>query len=101
MIAHPGYASLAHSQILAEVKNDLNRYKQLPLNAFERVQLVNSLLIPRWLYHALFVPHDRMFHKIDQRVRDFVTAAKGVQPRYNASHVTAFQKYGGLGLHQS
>ena len=100
MIAHPAHVSLARSQILAEVKSDLNRYKQPPLNAFERVQLVNSVLIPRWLYHAMFVPHDRMFHKIDQRVRDFVTAAKGVEPKYNASHVAASQKHGGLGLHQ-
>ena len=100
MIAHPTHASLARSEILAEVKSDLNRYKQLPLNTFERVQLVNSVLIPWWLYHAMFVPHDRMFHKIDQRVRDFVTAAKGVEPKYNASHVTASQKHGGLGLHQ-
>ena len=46
MIAHPAHVSLARSQILAEVKSDLNRYKQLPLNAFERVQLVNSVLIP-------------------------------------------------------
>ena len=37
MIAHPAHVSLARSQILAEVKSDLNRYQQLPLNAFERV----------------------------------------------------------------
>ena len=48
----------------------------------------------------MFVPHDRLFHKIDQRVRDFVTAAKGVEPKYTASHVAASQKHGGLGLHQ-
>ena len=48
----------------------------------------------------MLVPHDRMFHKIDERVRDFVTAAKGVEPKCNASHVTASPKYGGLGLHQ-
>ena len=100
MIAHPAHASLARSHIPVEVKNGLNRYKQLPLNAFERVQLVNSVLIPKWLYQAMFVPHDRMFHKIDQRVRDILTAAKGVEPKYNVSHVTAFHKYGGLRLHQ-
>ena len=98
MIAHPANVSLARSQILAEVKSDLNRYKQLHLNAFERVQLVNSVLIPRWLYHAMFVPHDRMFHKVDQRVRDFVTAAKGMEPKYNTSHVGAGAAPNLLGL---
>ena len=100
LIAHLAHASLARSQIVAEVKSDLNRYKQLPLNAFERVQLVNSVLMTRWLYHSMFVPHGRMFQKVDQRVKDFVTMAKGIGPKYNTYHVVAAHKKGGPGLHQ-
>ena len=33
---------------------DLARYQYLPLNAFERVQLLNTILIPR----TLFLPND-------------------------------------------
>ena len=41
---------------------DLARYQYLPLNAFERVQLLNTILIPRWTYRTLFLPNDSMFN---------------------------------------
>ena len=77
MIAHPVHASLARSQILAEVKSDLNRYKQLPLNAFERVQLVNSVLtiIPRTLRdgdHPITKAASRPVHHTMVPLRDYV-----------------------------
>ena len=62
--------------------------------------MVNAVLIPRGLYHSMFLPRDEMFQKIDQRAKDFVTMAKGIDPKYNATHVVAAQKKGGLGLHQ-
>ena len=48
------------------------RYRALPLNAFERVHLLNSVLITRWLYDTMFIPHDRMFHHIDKTCLEFV-----------------------------
>ena len=43
-IAHPSWAQ--RDEGLAKVECDLTRYRALPLNAFERVQLLNSVLIP-------------------------------------------------------
>ena len=63
----------AKKTVMVEVNSDLNKYKQLPLNACQCVQLVNAALIPRWPYHSLFVPHDTMFQEVDQQVKDFVT----------------------------
>ena len=66
IMAHPSWAQRARDEVLAKVESDLTRYRALPLDAFERVQLLNSVLIPRWLYHTMFIPHDRMFQHIDK-----------------------------------
>ena len=86
---------------------DLTRCGALPLNAFERVQLLNSVLISRWLYHTMFIPHDRMFQHIDQTCLEFVAIAKGLEHNkenihkaHNATHINSRVKYGGLGLQQ-
>ena len=47
IIAHPSWAQRARDEVLAKVESDLTRYRALPLNAFERVQLLNSVLILR------------------------------------------------------
>ena len=51
---------------------DLARYQYLPLNAFERVQLLNTVLIPRWTYRTLFLPNDTMFKAMDPMCLRFV-----------------------------
>ena len=66
IIAHPLWAQRARDEVLAKVESDLPRYRTLPLNAFERVHFLNSVLIPRWMYHTMFIPHDRMFQHIDK-----------------------------------
>ena len=104
---HPSWAQRARDEVLAKVESDLTQYRVLPRNAFERVQLLNSVLIPRWLYHAVFIPHDRMFHHIDKICLDFVAIAKGLEPNtegiykaHNVTHINSAVKYGGLGLLQ-
>ena len=77
-IAHPSWAQRARDEVLAKVESDLTRYRALPLNAFERVQLLNSVLIPRWLYHTMFIPHDRMLQHMDKICLIFVPIAKGL-----------------------
>ena len=86
---------------------DLPRYKSLPRNAFERVQLLNSMLIPGWFYHAMFIPHDHMFHHIDRVCLEFVAIAHGLEHNkddiykaHNVTHITAPLRVGGLGLRQ-
>ena len=106
-IAHPSWAERARDEVWAKVGSDLTRYRTLPLNAFERVQLLNSVLIPRWLYHTMFIPHDRMFQHIDKMWLIFVAIAKGLEHNkeniykaHNVTHINSPVKYGGLGLQQ-
>ena len=86
---------------------DLARYQYLPLNAFERVQLLNTVLIPRWTYRTLFLPNDSMFKTMDSMCLRFVLMAEGmelnkvdVHKSYNVLHVTSPHRLGGMGLHQ-
>ena len=86
---------------------DLARYQYLPLNAFERVQLLNTILIPRWTYRTLFLPNDSIFKAMDSMCLRFVLMAEGmelnkvdVHKSYNVLHVISPHRLGGMGLHQ-
>ena len=46
-IAHLSWAQKARDEVMAMVEANLARYRALPLNVFERVQLLNSVLIPQ------------------------------------------------------
>ena len=72
LFAHPTHMSPTRSQMLAKVKSGLSRHEQLPLSASERAQLINlinAVLIPRWLYHAMFV-----HYAFDQQARVSIRA---------------------------
>ena len=99
-LAHPNFLGRAQTELMSQVTSDLSRYQHLPLDAFERAQLLSLVLFPKWCYRSLFIPHDRMFYDIDQKARNFVTAAKGIEPRHNVTHITDPVNEGGLGLHQ-
>ena len=86
---------------------NLARYQYLPPNAFERVQLLNTVLIPRWTYRTLFLPNDSIFKAMGAMCLRFVLMAGGmelndvdVHKSYNVLHVTSPHRLGGMGLHQ-
>ena len=58
---------------------DLARYQYLPLNAFRWVQLLNTVVIPRWMYRTLFLPNDSMFKAMDPMCFRFVLMAEGME----------------------
>ena len=91
---------------MAKVECDLTRYRALPFNASEQVQLFNSVLIPRWLYHTVFIPHDRMSQHIDKICLEFVAIATGlgheenIYKAHNVTHMNSPVNYAGLGPQQ-
>ena len=89
---------------MGTVAADLAQYQYLPLSAFERVQLPNTVLIPRWTYRALFLPNDSMFKAMDSMCLRFVLMEEGtglnkvdVHKSYNVLHVTSPHRLGGMG----
>ena len=77
----------------------------LPLNAFERVPLLNTVLIPRWTYRTLFLPNDSMFKAMDAMCLPFVVLGEGMElnkicihKSYNVRHVNSPHCLGGMGV---
>ena len=68
-----GHGKFVGAELMSQVTSDLSRYQHLPLDAFERAQLLSVVLFSKWCYRSLFIPHDRMFYEIDQKARIFVT----------------------------
>ena len=107
LVAHPTWEQKARDDFVGTAAADLARYQYLPLNAFERVQLLSTILIPRWTYRTLFLPNDSMFKAMDSMCLRFVLMAEGmelnkvdVHKSYNVLHVTSPHRLGGMGLHQ-
>ena len=125
LLAHPSWEQKERDDFVGTAVADLARYQYLPLNAFEgyacpetwclcalvnafeRVQLLNTVLIPRWTYRTLFLPNNSMFKTMDSMCLRFVLMAQGmelnkvdVHKSYNVLHVTSPHRLGGMGLHQ-
>ena len=66
-----------HVDILSKARANVARCSHLPLNAFKRVQLLNSIFILQCVYHVLLVLDDQVFHKLDKIGCTFVTSVKG------------------------
>ena len=65
-VAHPGWTTEAQQLFLDAVHADSARYENLPPNAWERVALINSALVPRWSYKVMLIPHDASFRRVDE-----------------------------------
>ena len=85
---------------MSQVTLDLSHYQHLLPDAFERAQLFSLVLFPKRCYRSLFIPHDRMSYEIDQKAPIFATAAKGIEPRHNVTHITDYVNKGRLGQQQ-
>ena len=106
VLAHPTREQKARDDFPGTAACGL-AYQCLPLNAFKRVQLLNTVLIPWWTYRTLFLPNDSMFKAMDSMCLQFMLMAEGMElnkanihKSYNILHVTSPHHLGGMGLHQ-
>ena len=53
--------------ILQTVMANLNSYEDLPLVAWERAELVSTILLPRWCYKWLLVLNDTTMYALDKK----------------------------------
>ena len=97
-LAHPAYQAGVHADILSRAQADVARFGHLPLNNFERAQLLNSILIPQWVYHSLLFPDDKLFHQLNKVSKNFVP---GGWTKYTTQRTSQHPNVqGGMGLHQ-
>ena len=99
-LAHPEWTTEAQQLFPDGVHADLTRYEDLPLNAWERVELINSVLMPRWSYKVMLIPHDAIFRQVDKMCKEWVTKCKGMETVRHTSKLSTPIKEGGMGLYQ-
>uniref|UniRef100_A0A7S1I1G4 Uncharacterized protein n=1 Tax=Eutreptiella gymnastica TaxID=73025 RepID=A0A7S1I1G4_9EUGL len=76
-LAHLSWVHKAHNNFLEEDRTELAAYERLPLNTWERVELVNTVLTPRWTYRMLLIPNNITYTQLDKLTKEFVTNCKG------------------------
>ena len=97
IMAHPEWVKKAQENILDE---QLAGYERLPLNAWERVELVNSVLTSQWTYRLLLIPSDIVFKELDKLTKDFVVKCKGLERGRHSTKMSTPVQEGGMGLYQ-
>ena len=55
VLAHPTQEDTAWDMVTTQLHHDVAAYRTLPLNAYEKVAIINAVLIPRWTYRGLFL----------------------------------------------
>ena len=107
MLARQAWEQKARDDYIGTICADLPRYRMLPLNAFERIPLMNTVLMPKWTYRTRFLPNGAMFKVIGTMCLEFVSVAEGVERHKHdvytshcVLHVTLPLRIGRMGLHQ-
>ena len=55
VLAHPTQEETAWDMVTTQLHHDIAAYGTLPLNAYEKVAIINAVLIPRRTYRGLFL----------------------------------------------
>ena len=83
ILAHPSHEDHTWDMVTNQLRHDLAAYKTLPLHSFEKVAVINVLLIPRWTYHGLFLGNRQRMAQWDDILSHFLRETLGVEPRMN------------------
>ena len=55
VLAHPTQEETTWDMVTTQLYHDIVAYRTLPLNGYEKVAIINAVLIPRWTYRELFL----------------------------------------------
>jgi len=91
-MAHPERVKVAQNIFLNEARAQPKDYERLPSNAWEQVQLVNTVLTPKWTYRLLLIPNDAIFKELDKFTKEFVTQCKGLERVRHTKISTPYRK---------
>ena len=78
-IASVGYRGKAENALFAALQTHVAAYTILPLTSTEQAQIVNSVLIPRWVYKSLFMWDVCLGNRMKAAFEDFVLHAPRVE----------------------
>ena len=99
-MAHPKWVKQAHAIFMEQAQAKLAGYERLPLNAWQMVELINTVLTPQWTYRRLLIPRDVIYKQLDKLSKDFVTQCKRLEKGRHSTKLPTPVTKGGMGLYQ-
>ena len=100
VLAHPTQEDTAWDMVTTQLHHDVAAYRTLPLNAYEKVAIINAVLIPRWTYRGLFLGNRTRMAHWDVILLQFNRDKPGIEQQMNKHRLTTNLSQGGLGLRQ-
>ena len=95
-----GYRGKARDALFAALQAQVAAYTTIPLTSVERAQIVNWLLMPRWVYKSLFVWDVCWGNRMETAFEEFVLQAPRVE-KYMQYRIYTDVTEEGLGLHSA
>ena len=98
--AHPTQEDTMWDMVTTQLHHDIAAYRTLPLNAYEKVAVINAVLIPRWTYRGLFLGNRAQKAHWDDILVQYIRDTHGIEQQMNKHRLTTNLSHGGLGLPQ-
>ena len=83
--------------VTKQLHHDIAAYRTLPLNAYEKVAIINAVLIPQWTYRALFFGNRSRMALWDDILLHYMKDTPGIEQQMNKHCLTTNPSHGGLG----
>ena len=99
-MAPPQWAHKAQADYLDLISSDFAQYAHTPIDRWEHKQVVNSVLLPRWLHRAVLMAPDRWYREVHKLCATFVQQPKGMVPGRSGTLLNTPIAEGGMGMHQ-
>ena len=100
VLAHPTQEETPGDMVTAQLYHDIAAYRTLPLNGYEKVAIINAVLIPRWTYRGLFLGNRSRMAMWDDILLQYLRDTPGIEQQMNKYRLTTYLSHGGLGLRQ-
>ena len=86
--------------VTTQLHHDTMAYRTLPLNAHEKVAIINAVHIPRWTSRGLFLGNTSRMALWDDILLHCIRDTAGIEQQMNKQRLTTNLSHGGLGLRQ-
>ena len=100
VLAHPTPEDTAWVMVTTQPHHDIAAYRTLPLNAYEKVAIINAVLILRCTYRGLFLGNRTRMAHWDDILLQYIRDTPGIEQQMNKHRLSTSLSHGGQGLRQ-
>ena len=97
-MAAPQCRGIAKEDFRQHAMAELTRYRSLPLDDWEKVQLLNVVIAPRVMHKAVLLRDEEYWYYIDKVFQDYVWESHGQVKGQMRAKMNKTVKKGGMGL---